>query len=115
MRFDYVCEEMMSESFLLFVIVFDTSANGFAVDHPLLGRVWYSDALEEHTKVIEDCMADEIFRSAFAGTRYLDIMTARLLQISQEHEQPWLESLRRRKIERDREEARINATASGAR
>lgn len=96
MDFDYVAEDVM-------------------IDHPALGRVWYSDALHEHTKVIEDCLADETFREGFEDRRNLNVMTARLLQISQEHEQPWLLSLRMKKIQRDREEARMNARANGAR
>lgn len=85
------------------------------VERPDLGRICYSDALEEHTKVIEDCMADLYFREAFYSKRSLEIMTQRLLEISQEHEQPWLLSLRRRKIERDREEAMMHARASESR
>ena len=99
MDFNYISEDVM-------------------IDHPELGRVMYSDALEEHTKVIEDCMADEIFCEGFHRSHpgaHLDVMTARLLQISQEHEQPWLMSLRRRKLERDQREAAENQRANGGR
>jgi hypothetical protein len=89
------------------------------IDHPDLGRIWYSDALEEHGKVIKDCMADRIFRDAFHHNRSLDMMTGRLLEITQEHEQPWLLSLRTRNLERirerSREEARMNARMNGSR
>jgi hypothetical protein len=88
------------------------------IDHPELGRVWYSDALEEHRMVIEDCMGDEIFREGFRSSGRgvdLEVMTARLLQISQEHEQPWLLRLKRRKAERDRAEAAENRRMNGAR
>ena len=89
------------------------------IDHPDLGRIWYSDALEEHTKVIKDCMADRIFRDAFHHNRSLDRMAERLLEITQEHEQSWFLSLRARNLRRIREEnqqeARMNARMNGSR
>ena len=100
MEFDYVSEDIM-------------------VDHPELGQIWYSDALEEHSKVIDDCMADEAFRRGFFSERSLDVMTGRLLEISQEHERPWLVALRARNVDRIRarmrEEARMNARMNGSR
>ena len=92
----------------------DYIAEDVMIDHPELGRVWYSDALEEHTKVIEDCMADRIFCDRDPLTR-LDELIQRMLQISQEHEQPWLQGLRRRKIEQDRKEAAENRRANASR
>jgi hypothetical protein len=104
MEFGYVTEDVM-------------------IDHPELGQVWYSDALGEHVKVIEDCMGDEMFRRGFLNhERSLDVMKGRLLEISQEHERPWLIELRARnlermarEVERRREEARMNARMNGSR
>lgn len=61
------------------------------------GTVHYHDALEEHGMVVRDLLADASFRQLAKGPD-LDLMTARLLMISREHEQPWIASLRRKRL-----------------
>ena len=71
-----------------------------------LGVVKYSDALAAHERVLQTLLGDEAF-GTMARMNNLPAMTNRILEISQEHERPWLEGLvERRRAERRRAERR---------
>ena len=73
-----------------------------------LGTIYYRDALEAHEDVIRDLIADDQFK-IFAANSDIKFMTTRLLSIAQAHEQPWLDSIRQRRI---REAEATTAAAS---
>lgn len=79
LHFDYIYEDVMFES-------------------PILGEIRCSDALDEHELVIRDLLVDPNFRSG-AYSDDMDLMTAALLRIVRNHEQPWFEKLQRRRLE----------------
>ncbi|RMZ90634.1 hypothetical protein DV736_g2124, partial [Chaetothyriales sp. CBS 134916] len=89
--FDYVYEDVMF------------------VTH-LLGDIYCSDALEEHSAVIRDLIADPTFEQA-AREQDLDTMAARLVGIARNYEQQWLDRLQRRRGEDLARESQAGANA----
>ena len=63
-----------------------------------LGVVQVSDALEVHRNVILDLLVDDEFAKT-SRSWDLQLMTNCLLRIAREHEQPWFNSLQRRRRE----------------
>ena len=75
-----------------------------------LGEIWYHDALEAHESVVRSLLADPEFKDQ-SRNYDLAMMTGRLLDIAQSHEEPWLETLRRRRAQRQDDGAEAEAMA----
>jgi hypothetical protein len=67
----------------------------FATVH--LGDIKCSDALEEHSSVVRDLIADPEFKAA-APVQAYETMITRLVAIARQYEQPWLERLQRKRL-----------------
>ncbi|RMZ85480.1 hypothetical protein DV737_g746, partial [Chaetothyriales sp. CBS 132003] len=80
----------------------------------LLGDIYCSDALEEHSAVVRDLIADPAFERA-AREHDSDTMAARLVGIARNYEQVWLERLQRKRREELAREAQADANAGSAR
>jgi hypothetical protein len=61
-----------------------------------LGTIYYRDALEAHSLVIRALVGDVQFKE-YSRNFNLEPMINRLMRIAQSHEEPWLESIRRRR------------------
>ena len=60
------------------------------------GTVYYRDALEAHELVIRALMEDQQFNE-YSRNFSPELMIDQLVRIAQSYEQPWLESMRRRR------------------
>jgi hypothetical protein len=76
-------------------------------ESPFLGEITTEDALEEHSLVISDLIADPEFILLATTEQQLDIqvMIIPLLRCAREHEQSWFEKLQRKRIRQLREQA----------
>ena len=61
-----------------------------------LGTIYYRDALDAHAIVIRTLLADPQFKESSRNFN-LEPMINRLMRIAQAYEEPWLESIRRRR------------------
>ena len=61
-----------------------------------LGTIYYRDALDAHAIVIRTLIADPQFKESSRNFN-LEPMINRLMRIAQAYEEPWLESIRRRR------------------
>ena len=61
-----------------------------------LGTVYYRDALEAHALVIRALMADSQFKESSRNFN-IEPMINSLMRIARSYEEPWLESIRRRR------------------
>ena len=61
-----------------------------------LGTIYYRDALEAHESVIRALMADSQFKEHSRNFN-MEPMINRLMRIAQSYEEPWLESIRRKR------------------
>jgi len=64
-----------------------------------LGTIWYRDALDAHAHLIRELIDDPQFKE-YAAQDNVHAVTERLLVMAQQHEQPWLDSIRRRRRRR---------------
>ena len=69
-----------------------------------LGTIYYHDALEAHALVVRGLMDDSQFKE-HARNFNLEPMINRLMLIAQSYEEPWLESIRRRRSGQERSNA----------
>ena len=61
-----------------------------------LGTIYYRDALEAHALVIRALMTDPKFKDLSRNFN-IEPMINRLMRITHSYEEPWLESIRRRR------------------
>ena len=94
-------------------IQFDYTFEDVMFASPFLGEIRCSDALEEHSAVVKDLIADPEFQCA-APNHDFETMTARLVTIARSYEQPWFQRLQRRLAELTRQSQDAGARASSA-